>query len=174
MYTASWDQDTLSPSTCQFLKMHGAAQFLQKKVDSKCAFCILCKTICPDGGIGRRNGLKIRRLHGHKGSTPFLGIFIFFAFCPRLCLRAFFIKSLFFPLFSFLFPPIAALLLSNNKKAGAARQSSIVVEWISVRYLKGGKRSKICLRCQIAHISLVLYVYAKMSRALYRASLGSR
>jgi hypothetical protein len=27
----------------------------------------------PDGGIGRRNGLKHHRLHWHAGSTPALG-----------------------------------------------------------------------------------------------------
>lgn len=30
-------------------------------------------TQCPDGGIGRRDGLKHHCLHGHAGSTPALG-----------------------------------------------------------------------------------------------------
>ena len=30
--------------------------------------------LSPDGGIGRRNGLKIRRTLVHEGSTPSLGI----------------------------------------------------------------------------------------------------
>ena len=31
------------------------------------------KTSCPDGGIGRRAGLKHQWIHFHPGSTPGLG-----------------------------------------------------------------------------------------------------
>ena len=31
------------------------------------------ETICPDGGIGRRAGLKHQWIHLHAGSTPALG-----------------------------------------------------------------------------------------------------
>ena len=33
----------------------------------------LRKTSCPDGGIGRRAGLKHQWIHFHPGSTPGLG-----------------------------------------------------------------------------------------------------
>ena len=31
------------------------------------------KMVCPDGGIGRRAGLKHQWIHFHPGSTPGLG-----------------------------------------------------------------------------------------------------
>ena len=33
----------------------------------------VCPFLCPDGEIGRRSGLKIRRPQGHRGSSPLPG-----------------------------------------------------------------------------------------------------
>ena len=42
-------------------------------VQRKREFQFAKQTICPDGGIGRRAGLKHQWIHFHPGSTPGLG-----------------------------------------------------------------------------------------------------
>ena len=39
----------------------------------KLYLCTAFETNCPDGGIGRRAGLKHQWIHFHPGSTPGLG-----------------------------------------------------------------------------------------------------
>ena len=39
----------------------------------KTYLCTAIETKCPDGGIGRRAGLKHQWIHFHPGSTPGLG-----------------------------------------------------------------------------------------------------
>ena len=56
-----------------FSKKKVPKKFVSSKIISTFATANKQGGICPDGGIGRRAGLKHQWIHFHPGSTPGLG-----------------------------------------------------------------------------------------------------
>lgn len=52
--------------------MHKSNKFLRKSLSNQ-KKTVPLRPQCPDGGIGRRAGLKHQWIHFHAGSTPALG-----------------------------------------------------------------------------------------------------